>query len=517
MNFSVQKIWQYVQKINPGLGFAVLLVLFSVIYDYPSVVMKRPQSVHHWRQSDCASITLNYYQTGMKFFEPQTHNLTSDNNTTGFNATSEIPFGYYFIASLYKVFGPHDFIYRSINTLLFLIGLFFLFKLIFLLTGSFFWSAFASLLFFTSPVLVYYGNNFLTDSTALAMSFVAWFYFSKYYIGKQSKFFYLSMLFFFIAGSYKITALISLVAIAAAFFAEITGMLKFEKSNSIFAKPWQQAGVIGLIFIVIASWALYARNYNLAHKSMYFSTQTFPVWNVSSDEMPKIIENIRVLWLNQYFHVATLWFLLAAFIAVVFYIRKANKLYFTITILMLIGVVLYIILWFWTFKDHDYYTINLYILPVFVLLNFILLLKNHFQALYASKIVRGLFLLFLLFNLNHAQKQQFSRYNHWWTEHPEYKDYHDITPYLRSLGIAPLDTVICLPDMSHFTLYLMNQRGWTECMGCNSDSIEISESINRGAKYLIINGEEVLNRNYLQSFLQHKIGEYKQVKIYKVH
>ena len=121
----LEKINKILNSINPNLYFIFLLLLFLIIYDYPSILFKRPQSVHHWRQSDCASIALNYYQTGMHFFQPQTHNLTSDNNTTGYCATSELPIGYYFIAILYKVFGYHDFIFRFVNTLIFLLGLFY--------------------------------------------------------------------------------------------------------------------------------------------------------------------------------------------------------------------------------------------------------------------------------------------------------------------------------------------------------------------------------------------------------
>jgi len=156
----IRNIKDYWVSINPNLRFVFLLLAVALVYDYPSILCKRPQSVHHWRQSDCASMSLNYYQTGMCFFKPQTHNLTSDNNTTGYVATSEIPIGYYFVAILYKVFGPHDFIYRVVNTLIFLLGLFYLFKICCLLFNDFFWSSVVTLFFFTSPVLVYYGNNY---------------------------------------------------------------------------------------------------------------------------------------------------------------------------------------------------------------------------------------------------------------------------------------------------------------------------------------------------------------------
>src|ERR1035437_6319038 len=172
----IKNIYGWFNTLKPAYRILILLLLIALIYNYPSILFKRPQSVHHWRQSDCTSIALNYYQTGMHFIQPQTHNLTSDDRTTGYVAPSEIPVGYYFIAVLYKIFGFHDFIYRMVNTLIFLAGLFYLYKTLSLLIKGFLWPALLSLFFFTSPVLVFYGNNFLTDSSALCFALIAWYF-----------------------------------------------------------------------------------------------------------------------------------------------------------------------------------------------------------------------------------------------------------------------------------------------------------------------------------------------------
>jgi hypothetical protein len=512
----IRRILGRLLPINPNLRFVFLLLIFSVFYDYPSILLKRPQSAHHWRQSDCASLALNYYQTGMHFFQPQTHNLTSDNNTTGYCATSEIPIGYYFIACLYKVFGYHDFIYRFVNTFIFLLGLFYLFKASYLLFNDFFWSAGIALFLFTSPVLVYYGNNFLTDSSAFAFALIAWYFFIRYYIDKKNKYYYTSMLFFLIAGAYKITALLSFVAILILFVLEYLEIFKLRDGSKIFLKPLLNLIPLLLIIIIISSWIFFSKNYNAFHKADYFSTGILPVWDLDKAGIIKAIDNIKNLWLSQYFHVYALYFFAAAFLITVIFIKKANTFLFTIDIMLFIGTIIYAVLWFIAFQHHDYYTINLYILLVFILLNLGWILKSYLPKVSSSYYLKILFVCFLLFNMHHARKQIKSRYYGWWSEYPEYKDYHIISPYLRSIGIAPLDTVICLPDESHFTLYLMNQRGWTECMGYNSDSASIAASINNGAKYLIIDGDEIIRREYLHSFLNNPIGQFNKVRIYKL-
>jgi hypothetical protein len=504
-------------NLNPNYKFVFLLLILAVLYQYPSISFKRPQTIHHWRQSDCASFALNYYQSGMHFFHPQTNNLTSDNDTTSYTATSEIPILYYFVAILYKIFGYHDFIYRILNTLIFLCGLFFLFKTLYYLLDNFFWSSTITLFFFTSPILVYYGNNFLTDSSAFAFVLVAWYFFIQFYQSNSQRSFYLSMLFFLIAGSFKIFALISFASISIVFIAELLGISRYRGKSKLFSKPKAQIIPFLLIIIIIGGWAEYAHHYNYIHQSEYFSTSTrmFSLWNMDSASIHNVIEHVRKIWLNQFFHVSSLYMLGGLFLLTLIFIKKSNKFLSTINLLLFFGTITYVVIFFAIFQDHDCYTINLYIFLIFIFITFISLLKNHFVRIYNSPYIKVVFFLFLIFNVAHARKEIYNRYHGWWTEYPEYKDYHTITPYLRSIGIKPLDPIVCLPDYSHFTLYLMNQRGWTECMGNNKDSAGIALSVTRGAKYLIVNGEEVLRRPYIQSFLSHPIGQYGLVRIYK--
>jgi hypothetical protein len=518
MKETFVKLFSWFNNLKPGFKFVILLSALSILYQYPSIIFKRPQSIHHWRQSDCASFALNYYQTGMHFFQPQTHNLTSDNSTTSYSATSEIPFWYYFIAILYKIFGYHDYIYRGLNTFIFLLGLYYLFKTFYLLLDNFFWSWTITLFFFTSPVLVYYGNNFLTDSSAFAFILIAWYFFLKFYRTNSQRTFYLSMLFFLIAGSFKIFALISLVAIIAVFLAELIGITKFRPDEKLFHKPKLQFIPFIVILFIIGAWAVYAHYFNKLHKSEYFSTsiRTFSLWYLDDASIQKVIVHVKLLWLTQYFHLYSLYLLGALFIFPFFFLKKNNKFLLGINLLLFIGTIIYVILFFKIFEDHDCYTINLYIWLIFIFITSISLIEINFTRIFKSPYIKAIFLLFLIFNVTHARNQMHVRYTSWWSEYPEYKYYHTITPYLRSIGIRPLDTVVCLPDESHFTLYLMNQRGWTACWGNDQDSAGIALSIKRGAKYLIINGDEVLNRNYIKSFLYHPMGNYGNVRIFKL-
>ena len=250
------------KELFSGIIFAIILLTIASLYNYHELVFYRPQSTHKWRQSDCNSITMNYYQGGMKFFKPEVHNLTSEKGETGKAFTSELPFFYYSVAILYKIFGPNEAIYRLLNTLLFLLGLFFLHKIILLISNDLIWSVIIPLLFFTSPVLVYYGNNFLTNTPALAFSIIGWYYFIKFIYNRNPLWLYTSIIVLFFAATFKVTAFFSFFAIGGIIFLEAIGIKMSIKNTKLFKKPWQALSIMLIAFATIVSWILVARIQN---------------------------------------------------------------------------------------------------------------------------------------------------------------------------------------------------------------------------------------------------------------
>ena len=515
-----------IKKKTPLL-FIALIIGVSFLYNYNEIIFKRPQSVHQWRQSDCASIALNYYQGRMNFFRPETHNLTSDSGTTGKCLTSEIPILYYSVAALYSVFGYHDYIYRIFNTLLFFLGLFYLSRLLYYLLKDTFWAVALMLLFFTSPVLVFYGNNYLTNSSALAFSIIGWYYFIRFFFERKSKWFYISMAVFLLAAAFKVTALFSLVAIAGIYLMELTGLLKLNENKSLFNKPLRFAIPIIAIFVIIVSWLVYANSYNKEHDCFYFSTTTFPIWTLSEAGIHRVIDNVRNLWIYQYFHISVLSFLVLCFLFILFYFKKNYKFLIFSILIIFAEAIVYVLLQFMTFADHDYYTIEMFILPILIVISTFDVLKRHFNKIFSSIIFKLVFSIFLIFNIYYASRKINERYNGWMNDYSRNSDIHTITPYLRQLGIEPADTVISIPDYSHATLYLMNQKGWTEYSDArfnrgeriyyNNDSAAIQHSINKGAKYLILNRiEELYTKTYLQTYCTNLIGRYNNVLVFNL-
>ncbi len=497
----------------------------SVYYGYHKSLFFRPQNTHAWRQSDCASITLNYYRHGMNFFKPEVHNLTSDGGTTGYSATSEIPLLYYFSAVLYKVFGPHEFFIRLINMLIFFLGLFHLFKLFYFLWKDFFWATALSLLFFTSPVLIYYGNSFLSNVSGFSLAIIGIYYFTLYSYKSEKKFLFLSLLFFLLAGSFKVTSLMLLIAIVAFLILESLfgkGKNKFQifKHKKIFISG------VSLIFLLVGGWILYADYYNDKHDCFYFSTSIFPIWGLSLTEISDFIKHIWKIWVGEYFNptVHSLFFILLIYIF--FNIKKANRFHLIVLFVLMLESIAYISLQFWTFHDHDYYTIEQNIVPMMILITAFGILFKHNSKIFNSLVTKALFTCFFIFNVIYAHSKLDERINGWQGNYfIEKNDIYSITPYLREIGLKSDDRVIYIPDFTNVSLYLMDQPGWTQYtdkrlnrgtpVKYNQDSTGIAASIDRGAKYLIVNDYSDIYLNpYIKSFTKKLLGNYGSVLIF---
>ena len=502
--------------------FVLIILTVSWYYGYHNILTYKPQSIHKWRQSDCASIALNYYQNGMNFFQPEVHNLASDNRTSGY-AVGECPLLYYFIAVLYKIFGQNDLIYRLINTLIFFVGLFALYKMLEKWLEDTFWSIAVPVLLFTSPVVVYYANNYLTDSTSFAFVLMGWYFFFNYYRIRKYKQLILSLLLFTIAGLLKITSAINVIAIICLLLLSSRRWSGLNQQSDRLKISLKSGTPFVIYFAVIIAWYLFAINYNRNHQTEFFSTQIWPIWELSKETLLWIKDQMwtkdqmNVNWIRDYFHITLHIFILICFIGIMVFWKKIHPILRTLTLLLFTGVILFILLWFYAFGNHDYYIIGLLVLPLFILLSFTDLLKRKFPHIFNSPVIKICFALFLLFNISYAGKRLDWRYSGWINDYPVNKDLYEITPYLRSLGITPEDKVISLPDPTPcYSLYLMNQRGWTEHYQHNTDSLKIQQSITLGARYLILTGEDVKQRPYLQSYIKKKSGEYNDISIYSL-
>jgi hypothetical protein len=495
----------------------ILISGLSLFYNYQEILFLRPQSIHQWRQCYGLSFTMNYYQDNNPLLQPALHFLGRD--ATGKTA-GEFPILYYLIAKLWKIFGYHEFIFRLLDLLIFLTGLVLLMKIFEDVLGDSFLAIAFSLLLFTTPVLVYYANNFVPNIPSLGFVFIAWYFFWLFYKSGKTVFLWISFTIFALAGLIKVTAIISPVSLAAIFFLETTGISKFRKERKIFKRPAIQWIPFVLAFGLIFSWYLYANYYNRQYNRDLLAVSILPVWNMPKEQLPMHLDGIKwqIEW--SYFHKSLKWFLLIICAIIVAGFRKADKLLLFLTLFIFIGMTGFVLLFFVMLFQHDYYVIDLYVFLPVVFLTFLCMLKKHYPAFFRSAIIKIIIISLLFVNAGFTKRRISERYSptSWMNENymKNIKRFENIGPYIRSIGIGPQDKVLCLPDPSPvITLYFMNQKGWTN-YSTDLDSTRIKWKINAGADFMIIYMDSLYNNPEVKPFLKNKIGEINDISFYDI-
>ena len=270
--------------------------------------------------------------------------------------------------------------------------------------------------------------------------------------------------------------------------------------------------------IIISAWYIYALNYNSIHKTDYFSNKIIPVWSLTFDNIINKINYIKNLHFKEYYHPVFFFITLSLFAFNLIFLRKSDRFLISLTFLLFLSNIAIIVLWFKAFKDHDYYFISLIIFPVFNLITFINILENlkiKFAAQLSSKIIFTGLLIFLFYD---AGQKLNIRYHGWRNNDIKlYGAYTEITPYNRYIGIKRTDTIISIGDYTNsYSLTMMNQKGWTQMAGQNKTVENIKKHINKGAKYMFINNDKLLKEDYLQPFIKNKVGEFKNIRIFKL-
>ncbi|NND08898.1 MAG: hypothetical protein HKN87_21205 [Saprospiraceae bacterium] len=510
--FQVKSL--YFPKISPWI-FTGLFLLMAFQYDYDRILFEPPQSIHQWRQADCLSLTMNYYQDGNPFFQPSMHYLGIDG--TG-KTVSEFPILYYLVGKIWTITGKEVWVYRLMVLLLFLIGLLALMKTIEVEIENSVAGIFVGLLLFTSPVLVYYGGNFLMNIPAFSFACLGLYQFFKFKASGMHRHLGLLLFFFTLAGLLKVSALLSFVAICLVYLIDV--MRLRSKHHRIFQGTWKEGLGLLSVFVISYMWVRYAQGYNAQHTGGIFLIGILPIWDLSYETIAKTYEYVADRFIWDYFMPYIEKFLaICAIIVLIFYRGIESSVRFIFG-MMCIGALAFIVLFFEALMHHDYYIIDLYMLVPILLLATFMVVKAKVPLLYRSWILVGFLIWMTVRSFQFAQDRLYERYDfQGWRNHDHREVFHAFTelePTLQKLGIEPDDRVLSLSDYSiNITLYLMNRKGWTD-YGISMDPERIKDKIKLGAQYLFIANPRTYEHESVQPFIHGKIGHYRNIDIYRL-
>lgn len=508
------------KKAIQALVFILVMTGAALLYNFQESLGYRPTSIHQWRNCVSASVAWNYAYQG-EFLHPRTHNLQADSLTSDISVT-EFPVLYYTVGMLYRVFGTHEIIFRLVQILIGFTGLFFLFRLGLLLYRNILYALIPPLVIFTSPIYVYYINNFIPDAPSLSIACIAFYFFYLYNSNGKSRDFLLSMGFFTLAGLIKTPALLLYFAIVGLFLLEKVFRARLHDTGTIFRQWKWQSAAMAAVLLAAVGWYAYAKIYTDLHGGVVSEVEIRPIWILSGETIRETWEAIKERFLYGNYH--SPWFLGLALLLLIHnlvYWRKYDRMLSWLSVLTLLGGIGFSLLFYRSLRNHDYYQMNNLVILVLLVMNFMLWLKRNHAGLYQSILFRLALVGILLFLLLSCRKVITNYYYNGWYEQyarEHYNDkYNEITPYLRSLGIGREDPVYCTPDISiNISLYLMDQKGYTDFFRKDQPFGEKLELFTAaGAKYVIL-GDGAAMDNHPALYGLQQIGEHNGVQVFRI-
>jgi hypothetical protein len=532
---------QRLSAIHPAAWLVAILLGLMAWYGIFEIIDERPHPLHMWRNTDCLSITLNYHDHGMHFAEPEIHNHISEGGKSGKTA-GEFPGWYYLMAVLWKVFGVSEALYRGVVGGLFILSLFALQNALTRLTGRL-WATLLTLWMFVHPTLIYYGFAFLTNVPALSFALIGGSAFVHYTIERRKRFLYWSLLCFAIAGLLKVTALLLFCTIGALILFEWLG-LRLRKDRRLFENHFKKLLLMALALVPIVIWYAWAAKYNAEHGGKYTFNSVWPLWEADAAYRARTYHDVMQFTSRQIMAPVN-WILFGlSFVFLLVRAPKLPRLLWLTPLILNFGALVYSILWFQAWADHDYYFLNLYVGPLVTITAAIIAVQSMLKDRKHHQIMAmtmGLVLLWSAWytaehldcryspNYNHdyitvaddgdgnSAEEGHLKYIHWDVGRHE-RAFDDIEPKLVEWGIGEEDLVISVPDASYcITLYLMDRHGFTNMSMINRDPASVREHIGKGARYLIVNEPEYeKDFPWIKAFMKDTVGIHRNVRVFRL-
>ncbi len=526
-----------IHQIIGGRGlFLFGFVLFCGLFEYGRVMNLRPLPMHLWRQTDCLSLTTNYYNGRATFFSPEIHAQIADKGASGSSA-GEFPVLYWAMGQVWKITGPSEFAYRLFGLLLHFLASYSLFLTLRRLLKSDFWSIGLTLLLFTSPVLVYYGISFLTDVPAFDLALIGWYFFVRHAQEGRRRYWMMAMACFALATLLKVTAGMSLVAIIGLYALYALKPSLFGDLRRVFPlSPVFGWSVISMALASIIAWYVHAEGYNELHNGRYTFNSLWPIWEMTNEEIDRAVIFAREVLVFQVFDTSVWLMITGAITLLMVHWRRVPAPLLLLNGMLVIGLVVYTVLWFHAVDGHDYYFVNPMIALLVPMVTGLWWLRNERADLFGASWVRWVFLFLLGYNAAYASNNLVMRSNPnsylnrsdllptyhcaepvYWNSlaYSTQSDLHDITPYLRSLGISVEDKVVSLDDPTiNASLYFMDQRGFTQYGYAMDDPETMERCIALGAKYMVFVNEHWLDVPHMQPYLKYPLGQHRAARIY---
>lgn len=496
-------------------GVACLLVLGSGMLRH---ALDEPYSIHEWRQRDALSQTLRYMEPGRGLLEPAMHFQHAD----GGRGAGEFTGVYYLNAHLWKAFGrPVPWTLRWTQAIALLFGLLALSRAVQRWSGSQRagpWTAWAVL---ASPLIQFYGVNYLVNPSALMAVFVAWWMWAQSESGGQRRLMWAigAAACLLVAGLLRPTMLLGGLPL----------VVRWWSRRNV---GWASALLLGAAVVFgTGAWVMWAKSYNAQHQSFYFLTTLRPLWD--TPDWRAVWDSLTAVRLQEVYHVHVR-YAMGALLVVAWAMRRGrwsvDAWAFALTLL---GVLGYGVLWYKNLDVHDYYLLEVLML--------VPLAATWLVQIWPEGRARTVFVVVLALAGAYQAAHSIARNQVKWGvtegrlveafipswERKEWKWYHadrrtrlaplaELPEKLRKWGVPDGAWVLSLPDQSpNISLTLMGRFGYTSLFENDKVAGErVAWAAAAGADYLVVNKPAILEAGDWGPWLRDEVGRMGEVVVF---
>jgi hypothetical protein len=438
-------------------AFAVILIFFCYTY-YADMLHMKPRGLHDWAQADRLSLAMCFYDNGMNFFKPATHNVYSANGITGV----EFPIQAYMAAIAGNFFGRHHIstCFRLLDTIIACVGLSFLFMAAYKRTKDFVFSIATPLFVFCSPMFIYYACNYVPDAAAVAILFIAFYFVLDYFDERRTG---------------DMVAAVALMTLATLIkTSEGLYLLGFIALIAIqrFSHPIAYKRRSHIFFVVAAAMAItlpivyyfYNQYLNRTYHSTVFLSRANPF--KSWDHFLEYINvHFKLVWMREYLELAQYLVAGVVFVVGLPFLRatRAGRNSLWLLLFFLFGVLCMGYLMGGQLIFHDYYVLSIFLpLIAFAFLVSVIairkrVLQEHGLTAWRRGWTAAIFIMFFFADFHHHQRLK-----------PDYYPFGPGIPWaydgyvlMDELGIPRSERIAVLNDDSpNISLVHLDRRGY---------------------------------------------------------
>jgi hypothetical protein len=262
-------------------------------------------------------------------------------------------------------------------------------------------------------------------------------------------------------------------------------------------------------------WYLYVGHFNRLHQGEISYFGIWPVWQMTSKQFLEIKDAVDKIFFKEYMNPYLQYLTVLIWIGLIVRFRQNTLFQNWGLVILPLGALGILMLWFQVLNAHDYYLITLLVVFAFVWITAFAVVKKYRWMIHPLTYV--LLLSFFSYNVFTCQKQLSNRYHGWMNDWfvNNLQALGELEPKLQELQIGKSDRVISIPDPSvTASLYFMNRQGYTDFGSDFTNEEEFRMRISQGAKYMIVNDTSILSRPEVKAFSAHLMGHYRNVKIF---